>query len=206
MGLISDGTTIFDAGALDSGIAKGAMTFIKKLTASSSGTLSFVHGSSSVVLDGTYKEYLFTFNNIHAATNNVDFMFNLSVDTGSNYNVVKTSSVFRAYHTEGGDGNFLRYETSADLVQATAFQGLTREDLGNGNDQSASGYLYLVNPASTTFVKHFIAQLNFYQESDASSNMYVAGYGNNTSAVDAVQFKMSSGNIDAGDICLYGIS
>jgi hypothetical protein len=206
MGLISDGTTIFDAGALDSGIAKGAMTFIKKLTASSSGTLSFVHGSSSVVLDGTYKEYLFTFNNIHAATNNVDFMFNLSVDTGSNYNVVKTSSVFRAYHTEGGDGNFLRYETSADLAQATGFQGLTREDLGNGNDQSASGYLYLVNPASTTFVKHFIAQLNFYQESDASSNMYVAGYGNNTSAVDAVQFKMSSGNIDAGDICLYGIS
>jgi len=206
MGLISDGTTIFDAGALDSGIAKGAMTFIKKLTASSSGTLSFVHGSSSVVLDGTYKEYLFTFNNIHAATNNVDFMFNLSVDTGSNYNVVKTSSVFRAYHTEGGDGNFLRYETSADLAQATGFQGLTREDLGNGNDQSASGYLYLVNPASTTFVKHFIAKLNFYQESDASSNMYVAGYGNNTSAVDAVQFKMSSGNIDAGDICLYGIS
>ena len=206
MGLISDGTTIFDAGALDSGIAKGAMTFIKKLTASSSGTLSFVHGSSSVVLDGTYKEYLFTFNNIHPATDNVDFMFNLSVDTGSNYNVVKTSSVFRAYHTEGGDGNFLRYETSADLAQATGFQGLTREDLGNGNDQSASGYLYLVNPASTTFVKHFIAQLNFYQESDASSNMYVAGYGNNTSAVDAVQFKMSSGNIDAGDICLYGIS
>ena len=206
MGLISNGTTIFDAGALDSGIAKGAMTFIKKLTASSSGTLSFVHGSSSVVLDGTYKEYLFTFNNIHPATDNVDFMFNLSVDTGSNYNVVKTSSVFRAYHTEGGDGNFLRYETSADLAQATGFQGLTREDLGNGNDQSASGYLYLVNPASTTFVKHFIAQLNFYQESDASSNMYVAGYGNNTSAVDAVQFKMSSGNIDAGDICLYGIS
>ena len=206
MGLISDGTTIFDAGALDSGIAKGAMTFIKKLTASSSGTLSFVHGSSSVVLDGTYKEYLFTFNNIHPATDNVDFMFNLSVDTGSNYNVVKTSSAFRAYHTEGDDGNFLRYETSADLAQATAFQGLTREDLGNGNDKCASGYLHLFNPASTTFVKHFIAQLNFYQESDASSNMYVSGYGNNTSAVDAVQFKMSSGNIDAGDICLYGIT
>ena len=206
MGLISNGTTIFDAGALDSGLAKGAITFIKKLTASSSSTLSFVDGSANVVLDGTYKEYLFTFNNIHPATDNVDFMFNLSVDTGSNYNVVKTSSAFRAYHTEGDDGNFLRYETSADLVQATAFQGLTREDLGNGNDKCASGYLHLFNPASTTFVKHFIAQLNFYQESDASSNMYVSGYGNNTSAVDAVQFKMSSGNIDAGDICLYGIT
>ena len=204
MGLISDGTTIFDAGALDSGIAKGAMTFIKKLTASSSGTLSFVHGSSSVVLDGTYKEYLFTFNNIHPATDNVDFMFNLSVDTGSNYNVVKTSSAFRAYHTEGDDGNFLRYETSADLVQATAFQGLTREDLGNANDKSVSGFLHLFNPSSTTFVKHFMATTQSVHEADSSDENFVAGYGNTTSAVDAIIFQANTGNID-GTIKMYGI-
>ena len=44
------------------------MIFIKKLTASSSATLSFVDGSNGVVLDNTYKEYLFTFKNIHPAT------------------------------------------------------------------------------------------------------------------------------------------
>jgi predicted NAD/FAD-binding protein len=205
MGLISNGTTIFDAGAMSSGFG-GSMTFIKKLTASSSGTLSFVDGASSVVLDNTYKEYLFTFNNMHPQTDNVDFMFNLSVDSGSNYNVAKTSTAFRAHHNEAGDGSFLRYETTADLAQATGFQGLTREDLGNANDKSVSGFLRLFNPSSTTFVKHFMATTQCVHEADSSDENFVAGYGNTTSAVDAVQFKMSSGNIDAGDICLYGIS
>jgi len=184
----------------------GSMTFIKKLTASSSATLSFVHGSGGVDFS-TYKEYVFTFKNMHPATNNVDFMFNLSVDSGSNYNVTKTSTAFRAHHNEADDGTpFVRYETTADLAQSTAFQGLTREDLGNANDKSVSGYLHLFNPSSTTFVKHFMATTQSVHEADSSDQNFVAGYGNTTSAVDAVQFKMSSGNIDAGDICLYGIA
>ena len=38
-----------------------------------------------------------------------------------------------------------------------------------------------------------------------SQDEFIAGYFNTTSAIDEIQFKMSSGNIDAGDICLYGI-
>ena len=63
----------------------GSMTLIKTLTASSSSTLSFVNGSSDVVLDSTYPIYKFSFINMHPATNNVGFSFNFSVDTGSNY-------------------------------------------------------------------------------------------------------------------------
>ena len=184
----------------------GSMTLIKKLTASSSTTLSFVDGASSVVLDNTYKEYLFTFKNIHPATDNTGFMFNMSIDSGSNYNITKTTTNFRAYHAEGGDGQDLRYETTTDLAQSTAFQDLTREDSGNDNDECIGGYLHLFNPSSTTFVKHFIATTNSTHEADYSHQNFVAGYANTTSAIDAVQFKMSSGNIDAGDICLYGIA
>jgi len=205
MGLISDGTTIFDAGALDSGLAKGAMTFIKKLTASSSATLSFVDGASGVVLDGTYKEYVFTFNNIHPATNDKVFQFNVSIDSGSNYNVAKTTSFFEAYHNEGDSATALTYNDGVDLAQATGFQCLLN-GLGNGNDESVSGSLHLFNPSSTTFVKHFLATTQGYNHGDYSLNEYVAGYANTTSAVDAIQFKMNSGNIDAGDICLYGIA
>ena len=205
MGLISDGTTVFDAGAMASGFG-GSMVFIKKLTASSSSTLSFVDGASSVVLDSTYKEYLFTFNNMHPATNQVYFQFNLSADAGSNYNVTKTTTFFQAYHIENGTDSGLSYQTARDLAQATGAQYLTRQ-IGNGNDDAASGYLRLFNPSSTTFVKHFIAaSSNNYGGDTYYMNNYVAGYGNTTSAVDAVQFSMSSGNIDAGDICLYGIS
>ena len=40
---------------------------------------------------------------------------------------------------------------------------------------------------------------------ELNSNFFVAGYGNTTSAVNAIQFKMSSGNTDAGTIYMYGI-
>ena len=205
MGLISNGTTIFDAGALDSGIAKGAMTFIKKLTASSSGTLSFVDGASSVVLDGTYKEYLFTFKDIHPATDDANFLFNMSIDSGSNYNVTKTSTFFRAYHQEDDSQSALAYYTSGDLAQSTGTQ-LLSYGCGNDNDQCTTGFLHLFNPSSTTFVKHFIGRTNTYESTNNSWKGFIGGYGNTTSAIDAIQFSMSSGNIDAGDICLYGIA
>ncbi len=193
-----------DATSFGSISSLGSMTLIKKLTASSSATLSFVDGSDGVVLDDTYKEYMFTFKNIHPATDGSDFTFNLSTDGGSNYNVTKTSTGFDAYHNESDSGAGLGYDTEADLAQSTSNQILVR-DVGNDNDQNAVGYLHLFNPSSTTFVKHFMANVQHTQEADYSINYFIAGYGNTTSAVDAVQFLMSSGNIDAGDICLYGI-
>ena len=187
-------------------VASGSMVFIKKLTASSSATLSFVDGSSDVVLDDTYKEYLFTFNNMHPATQNVDLVFNGSTDSGSNYNVTKTSSYFYATHSEDDGTTGLSYEADRDLAQSTAFQEIASL-IGNDNDQSGSGYLYIFEPSSTTYVKHFIANANSARASSVRSrNQYVAGYFNTTSAIDAIQFKMDSGNIDAGDICLYGIN
>jgi len=183
----------------------GSIVFIKKLTASSSATLSFVDGTSDVVLDNTYKEYLFTFNNIHCATDDTHFEFNMSIDAGSNYNVAKTTTFFLAQHSENDDTAQVAYNTSFDLAQGTGFQSLAINQ-GNANDEGISGYLHLFNPSSTTFVKHFISNVNNYAYVDRSFNNYSAGYGNTTSAVDAIQFKQSSGNIDAGDICLYGIN
>ena len=186
-------------------LTSGAMTFIKKLTASSSSTLSFVDGSSDVVLDNTYKEYLFTFKNIHPATDQAQFSFNMSIDSGSNYNVTKTTTYFRGFHTEDDGTTSLAYQDGDDLAQSTGFQFLTGY-LGNGNDESSSGTLHLFNPSSTTFVKNFISRNSEYIFNNSIRDSFIAGYGNTTSAVDAVQFKMSSGNIDAGDICLYGIN
>ena len=187
------------------GAAK-SLTHIKTLTASSSATLSFVDGSSDVVLDSTYPIYVFKFINVHPATNGAKLTFNYSIDSGSNYNVTKTSTTFRPFHYENDSTPELAYNTSNDLAQSTAFQPLC-ENQGNNNDDSASGYFQLFNPSSTTFVKHWISSVNIGHNtsSPASVNWFTAGYGNTTSAVDAVQFKMSSGNIDAGTIKLYGI-
>ena len=195
-----------NATAFGSITALGSMVFIKKLTASSSATLSFVDGSDGVVLDNTYKEYVFTFNNIHPATDDVGFMFNLSTDGGSNYNVTKTTTYFNAFHNESDSLASLQYSGSYDLAQSTGNQYLANDSVGNDNDQCASGFLHLFNPSSTTFVKHFIARVNHTHENQFTVDQNIAGYGNTTSAVDGVRFSMESGNIDAGDICLYGIA
>ena len=184
---------------------EGSMTLIKTLTASSSSTLSFVDGSSSVVLDNTYPVYLFKFINIHPASDNSFFNVNFSTDSGSNYNVTKTTTFFRTNHSESGAGGVLGYRTDEDLAQSTSDQKLIVTGIGNDNDQSCSGFLHLFNPSSNIFVKHFIARTQCYTFNDYSMDNYVAGYCNTTSAVDGVRFQMSSGNIDAGTIKLYGI-
>ena len=196
----------FDSGADDlaATFTGGSMRFIKKLTSDGSDDdLSFVDGTSDVVLDDTYKEYLFLFKDIHPETNDVDFQFQGNAAGGSGYNETITSTFTRAYHEEGGGAAGFGYSTGSDKAQGTDFQILL-DDVGNDNDQCGSGYLRLFNPSSTTFVKHFLARFQVENQA-ASQETYVAGYCNTTSAVDAIQFSMSSGNIDSGTIKLYGI-
>ena len=185
--------------ALPAAVSGGGLNLISTQTASSSSTISFTSG-----IDSTYKEYIFKFINIHQATDIAFLTFNGSVDTGSNYNVTKTTTFFNAYHDEGDSSTGLTYQTGNDLAQSTDFQKLAEG--GSDNDQSISGEMFLFNPSDTTFVKHFISRFNMYSRSDYTQDHYIAGYFNTTSAIDAVQFKMNSGNIDAGTIKLYGVS
>lgn len=177
----------------------GAWNFISKLTASSSATLSFTSG-----IDSTYKEYLFTFNNLHPETDDRGLMVGFR-DGGSDYDAIKTTSKFRAYHAEADDAAVLSYDSDYDLAQATGFQQFD-DDIGNDNDQSLSGHMHLFAPSDTTFVKHFIAETQSIRANDYTVHTFIAGYCNVTAAIDGVQFKMRTGNMDAGDICLYGIS
>ena len=200
--------TLDGSGLIKSPAGGGAWTFIKKLTASSSSTLSFVNGSSDVVLDSTYKTYVFTCKDIHAATNAAEFSFQASIDTGSNYNVTQNTMSHRHYHPED-DSSTSHAWVAFDSAQdgSTAFQPLTINQ-GNAADDASCGILMLYDPSSTTYYKHW----DWYgvNAHDTGTPAVLApqieGTVRSTSAVDAVQFKFSSGNIDAGDICLYGIS
>ena len=207
MGLISNGTTVFDAGAMSLG---GSITFMKKLTASNSATLSFVHGSGGVDFS-TYKEYLFTFKNIHHSTDGeATFAFQGSIDAGSNYNVTITSTMIQAYHGESDSGGAVGYYTGGDQAQGTGLQLLNAGGTGGDNDQSCSGYLHLFNPSSTTFVKHFIAVTNISQDNDNSNHGLTSGYFNTTSDIDAIRFAPGRDTgptiLATGDICMYGIA
>lgn len=188
-----------DATAVGSFSGLGNLVFISRSTASSSASVSITSG-----IDSTYKEYIFYFNNIHPASAS-NFTFNLSADSGSNYNVTKTTTNFYAYHQESGSDAGLSYNTTLDLAQGTGYQVLGNVEADS--DTSCSGYLHLFEPSSTTFTKHFISRVNvvYPATTDYTSDYYIAGYGNTTSAIDAIDFKMASGNIDSGTIDMYGV-
>jgi hypothetical protein len=184
----------------------GAMTLIKSITASSSASVSFVNGSNDVVLDSTYKSYKFVFKNIHPGTDNVTLQFQGSTDGGSNYNTTMTTTVFIAKHHEDDSATQLVYRAGQDQAQGTNYQTISEED-GADNDQNTSGELWLYNPSSTTYVKHFMSRISVAHSADRATDVYAAGYFNTTSAINAIRFQMSSSsNIDDGTISLYGIS
>ena len=198
MGVISNGTTLLDAGALDSGIATGAMTLLSTVTASSSATVSFASGITS-----TYKEYIFKFYDVHPSADAADLTVNFR-DGSSAYDATKTSSFFWAYHSEDDSDTTLNYASSNDLAQGTGVQPISSNP-GYDNDQACSGTLHLFDPASTTFVKHFMVKHQHQQHASQSYQTHVGGYFNTTAAIDNIVFKFASGNIDSGTFKLYGI-
>ena len=183
----------------------GSMVFIKKLTSDGSDdTLSFLDGADDVVFDDTYKEYMFIFSDMHPETDEVNFTFQVDTGTNTSYNQTITSTAFQAYHNESGTTTSLAYATDKDQAQGTAFQVLMMP-IGNGNDESGSGYLHIFNPSSSVFVKHFIGRSHYYNPGDYAQSLLTAGYFNTTTALTRVQFKMSSDEIQGGTISLYGI-
>ena len=205
MALVKYNNNSISAVTSGASLASGAMTHIKTIVSSNDDDVSFVHGSSDVVFDSTYPIYVFKFINIHPNHDDQLFKFSLSSDSGSNYNVSITSTVYYPLHAEGDGSASLQYHSSMDLANSTSGQQIARA-IGSGNDESFSGTLTIFNPSSTTFVKHFLAEGNEYMRGDETRTYFVAGYANTTSAIDAIKFEIGSPyKSETGTIKLYGI-
>jgi len=199
MAVISNGTTLINAGALDSGVATGKLTLLSTQTASNSSSISFTSGINS-----TYDVYVFKFIDIHAGTDQANFTFNGSSDGGSSYGGDMTTTFFRAVHSESDSDTSLSYETDKDLATSSSFQRLTHVQ-SSDNDGNAAGILILYGPSNTSTIKHFISRTSLMQDGGLAFDSNIAGYFHGTSVVNAVQFKMSSGNFD-GIIKMYGVA
>ena len=183
--------------ALPSGVSAKSMILLATETASSSATVSFTSN-----IDDTYKEYIFKFIDIHPSEE-AEFQVNFR-DGSTDYDATKTTTLFRVLHDEADTVTALAYRTGGDLAQGTGFQRLN-EGIGADNDQSVAGDLHLYDPSSTTFVKHFTANISGCNAGDREDTTYIAGYCNVTAAIDGVQFKMTAGTIEAGTIKMYGV-
>jgi hypothetical protein len=176
------------------------LAYISSVTASASATLAFTSG-----IDSTYNEYQFHFVNMHPATDNADFKFQVNAAGATGFNEVMTTTAFYAYNRETAGSANLTYDANNDQAQTQLYQDIFTYDTGNANDESVSGILTLYDPSSTTYVKHFTAVGNGVAAYEYSINMFNAGYINTTAAIDEISFKFHTGNIDAGTIHMYGV-
>ena len=182
------------------GVSTGDVVLLHDTDYSNAATASITSG-----IDSTYGEYIFRFYNMNPATDVQDFRWQGSTDGGSNYDVTSTSSFFRARHQENDTQAVLSYVEGSDVAQATSFLFLTEQtQAGNGADEHFAGELHLFNPASTTYVKHYYTKTIQLTYDDRANNSFSGGYFNTTSAINAVQFKCSSGNFD-GTIKMWGV-
>ena len=204
MAVVSGGTTLIDNGILDAAVPTGSLILLSTQTASSSASISFTSG-----IDSTYDSYVFKFINIHPGTDwNNWFAFQASTNGGSSYGVTVTNTAFRPYHNEAGSQSGLGYLTSYDQAQSTAFIRLCEDTSSANADENLSGTIQIFNPSSTTFVKHYLGRSQTATAKVGqvyTLDWYGAGYFNTTSAINAFQFKMNSGNIDDGIIKMYGV-
>ena len=183
----------------------GSWKFLSKQTASSSSTISFTSG-----IDSTYKEYMFTFKNIHPSADSAEFSFQADTGTNTNYNLNMTSTFFKSYHRQDAVVTDLAYDTGEDQASGTAFSRIGFNLDASDASDNLCGYLHIFNPSNSAHVKHFLGNFNYNYDGDANEaytvEIFNAGYFNITTPITRFQFKMESGNIDAGDICLYGLA
>jgi hypothetical protein len=182
-----------------------ALTLISTHTVDAAcGCIDITSGITS-----TYDSYEFHCVNMHPATNNVNFTFqvNASNDTGGGFDTsVITSTSFRSYLKTDGSGGAFGYDGNSDQANAAGYQRILSTGTGNETKECVSGVMTLFAPASTTYVKHFTAVGNGTDHGDYTVSSFMAGYINQTLAIPEISFKFDSGNIDAGTIKMFGVS
>jgi len=198
--IISNATTIADAGSFSVGL--GDMTLIKTLDVSGGANATLVHGSSSVVFDGTYGVYIIKLINVHPVDDRADFTMNFTTD-GTNFNVSKQTTAIEVYNWENDSTPAFAYR-DLDLANSTGEQSIAY-GCGSDNDECISSIIYVFNPSSTSYTKHFLIDTQFSEGQGINFRQPVQGYCNTTTAITGVRFKFASGNIDSGTFKLYGL-
>ena len=176
------------------GVSTSDVVLLATQTASSDASLAFTSG-----IDSTYKEYIFSFENMHSTNDGANFTF----QAGASYNTSITSAAFRSENSDSGSNNF--GFAAANIQGNGTGEQMMYHELDNDNDSAVCGVLHLFNPSSTTYVKQWFSRVQGSKNSDTSMEVYTSGYLNTTSALTQVRFTIASGSIQSGTIKMYGV-
>ena len=190
-----------------------AKTFIKTSGAISAGTSSvtFIDGTSDVVFDNTYSAYEFHWTGIHPENDNGDFGFQVNAVGGSGFNDLITASMIRAWNIESGTSTHIGGASGGeDQTQGDGLQKMY-DRVDYAADSGAAGILTIYDPSTTGFIRHFLSRMNSIHADSYTMECITAGYVNSGDpadqpAIDEIEFKFDNGDIDAGEIRMYGVS
>jgi len=156
-------------------------------------------------IDSTYKVYKFVCLEMNPAASGSSVYFTFQGGAGS-YATTMTSTFWKTAHYIGGaagEGPDMGLGQHQESGYQKLFQGP-----GPGSTESVASELYLFNPSSTTFVKHFICVTTGIYGPYATrgvTNTQVAGYFNVTSAITSIGFKLDDDSAFDATIQLWGL-
>lgn len=185
-------------------------------------------------MSATYNTYEFHCTSLHPASDGVSFGFqvNASNDTGGGFDVFRMNThMYQSYHKEDGSDSAVAYSSnSVDHDDGILALVPLLGGLQNDADSSASGIFTFWSPylkragsghggdgssysSGYGFQKHFHGRFNFqnsdpHYTTEAVSAGAVGTYNTDFSWRDIpeIRFRMSTGNIDAGEIKMYGLA
>ena len=184
------------------GVSTGDVILIETYTAAGEGEKVF-----SSLNNTDYKSMIFEFIDIHGATNDSDFTFQVR-DADDTYGTIQvTTNAFRAYNKQDGSSQDVHYQTSFDALGSTGEIPLAG-DAHFDAQYAINGYMTIYNPASTTYATKFVSRLSMTLQSGnfPAIDYFIGGYANISKALTAIQFGFDSpdGNIDTGIIRQWG--
>ena len=182
------------ASALEFGSA-GGLVLVTSVTLSNVASVSFTS------IDSTYETYVFMLNNVVPASDGVQLLMRTSTDGGSSFDSTSGDYDQRSASINNSGTFESTGSTSADAM------GLNQggSNLGSASGESVSSVVYLFQPSnSSLFTTMSYTGIAIYNDGSARTQ-FGSGGRMATESVDAVQFLMSSGNLESGEINMYGV-
>ena len=187
-------------------VSGSGTTGIGQLSFADAGGGAYTHLQTQTVSSGvaqvdftsnlaTYDTIKFVFSGVHPATDNVTFLALVSTDGGSSY--LSTTYNAAGAYLFSGSSNGDQGNASDKIILNGA--------CGNATNESQSGFLEMNNLASTTYYKNTQSLVTGVHDTGALIATHGGCSIHQTSAINGVRFKFSSGNIDAGTFSLYGV-
>jgi hypothetical protein len=157
-------------------------------------------GLTGALFQSDYDEYVIEFVNVLPVTNSVGLQVRVSTDGGATWKqgAADYRWSFMAYGS-GGPGN--TNSTGAASISIIGFANISNNVLN-----PTSGYMRVFNPLSATAYKMVASHQAYWDATPTLVTGELVGAYQSATAINAIQFFMSSGNVSSGAFRVYGVS